>query len=113
MLLQNRGEIWQVDLSPTRGHEQGGRRPGLVLSVDLFNHSPAGLVVLLPLTTRRKGIPFHIEIPPGQAGLKKKSFIKCEEIRTVSNERLTRKYGTVSPETMGAVEQRVRILLDL
>jgi len=40
-----RGEIWLVDLNPTRGHEQAGKRPALVVSVDLFNFGPAELVV--------------------------------------------------------------------
>ncbi len=62
MLAPFRGEIWLVDLDPTRGHEQAGKRPGLVVSVDLFNHGPAGLVVLLLLITRAKGIPFHMAL---------------------------------------------------
>jgi len=45
----SRGEVWLVDLNPARGHEQAGIRPGLVVSVDPFNHGPAGLVVLLPV----------------------------------------------------------------
>lgn len=53
-----RGENWLIDLNPTRGHEQGGRRPGLVVSVDLFNKGPAGLVIVLPITTKEKGIPY-------------------------------------------------------
>lgn len=64
MTEPSRGEIWLVDLNPTRGHEPTGMRPGLVVSVDLFNHGPAGLVALLPLNSVAKGIPFHIEINP-------------------------------------------------
>ncbi len=60
----SRGEVWLVDLHPTRGHEQAGIRPGLVVSVDPFNHGPAGLVVFLPLTSIATRIPFHVEIPP-------------------------------------------------
>jgi mRNA interferase MazF len=44
----SRGEIWLVNLSPTRGHEQAGKRPGLVVSVDLFNHFLASLFITLP-----------------------------------------------------------------
>ena len=109
----SRGEIWLVNLNPTRGHEQAGIRPGLVVSVDLFNHGPAGLVVLLPLTTQDKGIPFHVEVNPPEGGLSAKSFIKCEDIRSVAKERLSRQLGTVSSATMVAVEDRMQILLDL
>lgn len=109
----SRGEVWLVDLNPTRGHEQTGKRPGLVLSVDLFNHGPAGLVVMLPISTVAKGIPFHVELNPPEGGLKQKSFVKCEDVRSVAKERLLRRYGTVSPRTMAAVEDRLRILLKL
>ena len=113
MLDPSRGEIWLVDLDPTRGHEQAGKRPGLVVSVDLFNHGPAGLVVLLPLTTRAKGIPFHVEVNPPEGGLKGKSFIKCEDVRSVAKERLSQQLGSVSQATLAAVEDRLRILLNL
>ncbi len=109
----SRGEVWQVDLNPTRGHEQAGKRPGLVVSADLFNHGPAGLVVMLPISTVAKGIPFHVELNPPEGGLKQKSFVKCEDVRSVAKERLLRRYGTVSPRAMAAVDDRLRILLDL
>lgn len=109
----SRGEVWVVDLSPTRGHEQAGVRPGLVVSVDLFNHGPAGLVVLLPLTAAAKGIPFHVEIRPPEGGVKVTSFIKCEDIRSVAKGRLSRRWGKVSWNTLAAVEDRLRILLGL
>jgi len=109
----SRGEVWLVSLDPTKGHEQAGRRPGLVVSVDLFNHGPAGLVVMLPISTVAKGIPFHVEVNPPEAGLKQKSFVKCEDVRSVSKERLLRRYGAVAARTMDAVEDRLRILLNL
>jgi mRNA interferase MazF len=109
----SRGDVWFVNLNPTRGHEQAGMRPGLVVSVDPFNHGPAGLVVLLPLTSVAKGIPFHVPINPPEGGLKAKSFIKCEDVRSVSKERLSGRLGKVSASTMIAVGDRLRILLGL
>lgn len=109
----SRGEVWLVDLHPSRGHEQSGVRPGLVVSVNPFNHGPAGLVVLLPLTSIGKGIPFHVEVGPPEGGLKARSFIKCEDIRSVARERLLQRWGKVSGGTLAAVEDRLRILLGL
>lgn len=109
----SRGEIWLVNLNPTRGREIAGIRPALVISVDQFNNSPAEIVVLLPITTKPKGIPFHIEINPPEGGVKAKSFIKCEDLRSVAKERLSERWGKVSQATMAAVEDRLRILLDL
>ncbi len=108
-----RGEIWLVDLNPTRGHEQSGKRPALVISVDLFNSGPAELVVVLPITTRDKKIPLHVRINPPEGGVKETSFIKCEDIRSISTERLLARLGEVSQDTISEVEDRVKILLGL
>lgn len=109
----NRGEIWLIDLNPVRGREQAGVRPGLVVSTDLFNHSPADLVILAPLTTRKKGIRSHVPIKPPEGGLDRASYIKCEDIRSVSKDRLIKRLGVVSPPTVAEVEDRLRILLEL
>jgi mRNA interferase MazF len=111
--LPSRGEIWLVDLNPTRGHEQSGVRPALVVSVDTFNHGPAGLAVVLPVTSRGKGIALHVSVDPPEAGLTMRSFVKTEDVRSVAVERLTRRLGQVSRATMDQVEDRLRILLDL
>jgi mRNA interferase MazF len=108
-----RGEIWLVDLNPTKGREPFGRRPALIVSVDLFNQGPAGLVVTLPITSKEKGIPFHLTIEAFESGLSKKSFIKCEDIRSITKERLLKRLGQISPKTLTDVEDRLRILLNL
>jgi mRNA interferase MazF len=108
-----RGEIWRVDLNPTIGHEQSGTRPALVLSVDAFNQGPADLVVMLPITSQAKGIPFHVEIKPPEGGLTHRSFVKCEDIRSISRLRLKNRLGHVSTQTLGLIEDRLRILLSL
>jgi len=109
----SRGEIWLIDLDIGRGHEQAGKRPCVVLSVDLFNHGPAGLHVVLPMTTREKGIPFHVEARPEETGLKQHGFIKCDDVRSISRERFLKRLGSLSAATMEAVEYRLRILLGL
>lgn len=109
----SRGEVWLVDLNPTRGHEQAGTRPGLVVSADLFNHGPAGLVVVVPITARDKRIPLHVELLPPEGGLSERSFAKCEDIRSISKERLLRRMGTVRPDTLREVEDRLQTLLTL
>ncbi len=111
--MASRGEVWLVNLSPTRGHEQAGRRPVLIISADPFNHGPAELVVTVPLTTRDRGIPLHVRVEPPDGGLKEASFVKCEDVRSVSTERLERRLGTVSARALANVEDRIRILLDL
>ena len=109
----SRGEVWQVTLDPTRGHEQGWTRPCLVLSVDRFNHGPAGLVTVVPITRRDKGIPSHIRVPAGTGGLKEDSSIKCEEVRTISKDRLFMRWGQVDNRIMEDVSHKVRMILGL
>lgn len=109
----SRGEVWTIDLNPTRGHEQAGRRPALVVSIDQLNHGPAQLVIVLPITSTLRGIPTHVRIDPPEGGLKKQSFALCEAVRSVSSDRLAKRLGAVSPAVMRAVEDRLRILLGL
>jgi len=107
------GEIWMADLDPTRGHEQAGKRPVVVISSDTFNASPADLVVILPITSKSKGIRAHLAIAPNGTGLKTKSYIICEQPRTVAKDRLSKLLGNVPPATLSEVQMWLRVLLDL
>ena len=108
-----RGEVWSVDLSPTRGHEQDLVRPAVVVSSDSFNRSAAGLVMVLPLTRTHRGIPFHVEVRPPEGGLRSTSYVLCDQIRTVAKERLGTRRGEIAGATMHRVAERLRVLLDL
>jgi mRNA interferase MazF len=75
------------------GREQTGTRPALVISVDRFNHGLAGLVVVLPITSKDKRQPIHVRLKPPEGDLTTLSFIKCDDIRSVSKQRVRRFYG--------------------
>ena len=113
MAHPHRGEIWLADLRPTRGREQTGRRPVLVLSVDFFNAGPADLVVVLPLTSTQRDIPLLVKVSKGDGGTRNDSAILCAAIRSVSKDRLISRWGMLSHDVMAEVEDRLRILLDL
>ena len=113
MITPLRGEVWLVDLDPTRGREQAGKRPVLVVSANGFNKSPADLVVILPITSKDKAIPWHVPLQPPEGGTKTKSFIMCEAVRSISHDRLVQRWGAVTPATLDEVEDRLRILFDL
>ena len=108
-----RGEIWLADLNPVRGREQAGMRPCLVVSVDLFNQSPAGLVIVLPVTSKNKGIRSHVEVLPPEGGVREASYIKCEDVRSISTERLVTRWGRIGLDPLRLVEDRLRILMGL
>ena len=95
-----RGEIWESDLNPSRGHEQGGTRPVLVVSVDPFNQGPSGLVIVVPLSTKDKKVRSQVPVEQGEGGLKIRSFVTCEAIRSISTDRLHSRWGTVSGTTI-------------
>ena len=112
--LPARGEIWPADLNPTRGHEQAGERPVLIISTNAFNRGPAELVCVLPLTRTDRQVPLHVAVEPPEGGLSVRSLILCDAIRSVARERLgAQPWGVVSRETMQQVEDRLRILLEL
>ena len=109
-----RGEVWLVDLDPTRGHEQSKARPCLVVSDDRFNRSASGLVVVVPLTTVDREIPWHVRVAAGDGGLRQESWAMVDQVRTVSRDRLAGDpWGRVSAGVMAAVEDRLRLLLGL
>lgn len=110
----SRGEIWTADLSPIRGHEQAGTRPVLIISTNMFNHGPAGLVFVLPLTRTDRHILAHIPLDPPEGGVTARSLILCDALRSISKDRLHgQPWGTVASTTMLRVEEILRILLEL
>lgn len=113
MLDPCRGDIWYADLDPIRGHEQGERRPCLVISSDHFNTGKAELVVIAPLTTNLYEIPLRVSIEPPEGGIRGASSIMCDQIRTIDKSRLSDRWGAVTRETMREVERRLYLLLDL
>lgn len=113
MIQASRGEIWLVALDPTKGREQAGMRPALVISVDIFNHGAAELAVVIPITSKAKGIPLHVEVTPPEGGLTITSYVKCEDVRSISTSRLVRRLGKVNNQIIEQVEDRLRILLGL
>jgi len=108
-----RGEIWLASLNPTKGREQSGTRPVLVVSSNYFNQGPADLVFAIPLTSSSRSIRSHLPVSPPEGGLKVESFIMCEAMRSINKTRLKKRLGSVSGETMEVVEDLVRILLEL
>ena len=97
-----RGEIRWADLNPTRGREQAGQRPVLILSQDVFNDR-SGTVIAVALTSQpqRAGFPLTLELQ--QKGLPKKSWVKISQIRTLAVERIGHRLGKVSPEELAQV----------
>ncbi len=97
-----RGEIYWADLNPVRGHEQGGERPVLVISHDVFNER-SGTAIALAITSKpqRAGVPLALKTE--SARLPKESWVKISQIRTLSTERLGKRLARLSPEELAQV----------
>ena len=97
-----RGDIVWADLNPTKGHEQSGLRPVLILSHDVFNER-SGTVIAVALTSQHQNAGFPLTLELDSPNLPKKSWVKISQIRTLSTERLSKKIGRVSPEELDLV----------
>jgi mRNA interferase MazF len=97
-----RGEIWLVDLNPTRGQEIQKTRPVVIISSDLF--SPIAIRIAIPITSWQEKFndrPFMVHIDANSDnGLERDSAGNLLQIRGLSIERFVRKLGQVSEETL-------------
>jgi mRNA interferase MazF len=97
-----RGDVFWADLDPTRGNEQQGRRPVLILSHDIFN-ARSGTVIAVALTSQPQKAPFPLTLELASKALPKKSWVKISQIRTLSTERLVKKICRIEPEELAQV----------
>ena len=97
-----RGDIHWADLNPVIGSEQGGLRPVLVLSHNVFNER-SGTVIAVAITSQpqRAGFPLTLEL--GDAKLPKKSWVKISQIRIFSKKRIGKKIAKASDEELALI----------
>jgi len=94
-----RGEVRWADLNPTRGNEQTGVRPVIILSHDVFNER-SRTVIAMAITSQpqRAGFPLTFELESDK--LPKKSWVKISQIRTLSVQHIGKKITNISPECL-------------
>ena|SRR5437660_1154685 len=97
-----RGDIRWAELAPTRGAEQAGRRPVVVLSEDVFN-SRSGTVIAMALTSQEPGAGFPLTHELSTVRLPKRSWVKISQIRTLSVQRLGARLGRASAEELSQI----------
>ncbi len=102
MINPKRGEIWLVDLNPTRGQEIQKTRPVVIISAELF--SPIPLRIIIPITSWQEKFsdrPFMVKIEANSDNqLDSDSAGNVLQIRSLSTERFIKKLGQVSKETL-------------
>jgi mRNA interferase MazF len=108
--VPDRGDVVWIDFHPQAGHEQGGRRPAVVLSPRSYNR-PSALALLCPVTSRAKGYPFEVMLPSGApvAGV-----VLVDQVRNLDwNARRAELIGELEPETLAEVLEKLRPLVAL
>jgi len=97
-----RGNIHWADLNPVVGSEQGGLRPVLVLSHDVFNER-SGTVIAVAITSQPQRASFPLTMELADSKLPKKSWAKISQVRTLSVKRIRKKIGRASEEELALV----------
>jgi mRNA interferase MazF len=112
-----RGEIYFVDLNPTKGHEQAGQRPVLVVSSDAINRQP--LVVTVVVGTDAKNVskdyPVNVRLTASETGLPRDTVFLCFQIRSLDPARfqMSRRAGKVPVARLRDIENAMRLVLEL
>ena len=94
-----RGDIVWADLDPTRGHEQSGRRPVLVISQAVFN-ARSGTVIAIALTSQEPRAGFPLTLQLVKTKLPKRSWAKISQIRVLAVERLGARIARTHPDEL-------------
>ncbi|MCU0248425.1 MAG: type II toxin-antitoxin system PemK/MazF family toxin [Bryobacter sp.] len=109
-----RRDIYWCDLDPRRGHEQGDRRPVVIVSVDPYNQSASPLICVVPLTRAVPKNPLHVELVPADTGLKMPSTALVDHARFVDRERLSAApCGRVVPSAQARIDRNLAMVLGL
>ncbi|HAD97553.1 MAG TPA: transcription elongation factor GreAB [Cryomorphaceae bacterium] len=98
------GEIWEMYFDPTKGREQSGRRPAVIISGNLLNKY-LDVVIVCPLTTSVKNYKGNVVLQPDSFnGLKQASEILTFHIRSVSKDRLKKKIGAITRQQLDDIK---------
>jgi mRNA interferase MazF len=110
-----RGDIWWVDWSPGRGSEQTGRRPAVVVQTDAANrHQTYPNTVIAAVSRKTRSLSFHVRVAPTDTnGLRDVSFVKCEQMLTISKERLLSRLGRLGDDDLRRVDAALRLVLNI
>lgn len=113
-----RGEIRVIDLDPARGSEANKRRPAVIVSNDHANtaaqQNDRGVITVVPLTTSTARVfPFQVLLPAEETGLRVDSKVQAEQVRSVAVERVGAAIGRVPRYLMAAVDDALRLHLQL
>lgn len=108
-------QVWGVDFGVPVGSEQRGVRPAIVVASDLHCRFPIAMTIVVPLTTRDRGLPHHVAVDSPESGLRQRSWARTEDVTAISTDRLSGKQplGQVTTAESIAIQRWLRRLLAL
>jgi mRNA interferase MazF len=109
-----RGDVYIVELDPTRGSELKKTRPAVIIQNDVDNrYSP--IAVIAPITSKFDSTlyPTEVLVKPPEGGLRAESVVLLNQLRAVDKSRLGRRLGSLKPTTMALVNDGLAIVLAL
>lgn len=114
-MVVQRGEIWWAELEEPRGSEPGYRRPLLIVQADAFNRSriQTVLAVVLMSNLLLLDAPGNVLVPKRASGLPRDSVANVSQLVTVDRDVLSARAGKLGSSVMSAVENGLRLVLDL
>ena len=114
IIIPKRGEVYLVNFDPTIGAEIKKTRPALILQNDIANrYSPVTIVAAITSKFEEPLYPTEVKVGADEGGLKTKSVILLNQLRTIDKKRLIKRLGELKPETMIGVDQALTISLGL
>jgi mRNA interferase MazF len=109
-----RGEIYWCDLDPRRGHEQGARRPVVIVSANPYNESQSPLIGIVPLTTAAAKNPVHLKLTKAETGLEADSTALVDHARFLDRARLgPSPAGRLIPEAQSKLDRNLARVMGL
>ena len=109
-----RGSVVLVQLDPTRGHEQRGTRPCVVVSdTDVSEDQRFPLLAVVPISSKAGEGALYPELRPGRSGLRQASFALVDQIRSVDKRRVVGAFGRLPAEEIAAIDEGLLLFLGL
>lgn len=103
-------QVWWVDFDPQVGREQAGRRPAIIVGSTLACRLPNRLAIVVPMTTRNRGLPFHPAVHLGD----RRGFAMTDQVKAISTDRLVSRHRAVlSPDEIERIKFALRRMIDV
>lgn len=103
-----------VELGPTRGHEQRGTRPCVVVSdADVTEDQRFPLLAVVPISATAGEGAFYPALSPGRNGLRRASYALIDQVRSIDKRRVARVFGRLTNDEIAAIDEGLALFLGL